>query len=105
MQGQTPFGGLTSDSHRLAIVRFLIYRIAQFSEKTDNDQFDNWLFFYIFRIIKFYILIIFFKWKFRVAASERKSVGSPLIWRWRNQFCDLILIQRIELKSYFEILF
>ena len=41
----------------------------------------------------------------RVAASERNSVGIPLIWRRRNQFCDLVPIRRIESKSYFEIPF
>ena len=58
MQNQTPFGGLTSGSHRLAIVRLSVYRVAQFPEETGNDQFDNWLFFYIFRIIQSYILIV-----------------------------------------------
>ena len=39
----------------------------------------------------------------RVAASERKSIGSPSVsHRWK-QFCDLILIRRIELDLYFEI--
>ena len=41
----------------------------------------------------------------RVAASERNSVGTPLVWRRRNQFCDLVPIRRIGSKSYFEIPF
>ena len=41
----------------------------------------------------------------RVAASEPNSVGIPLIWRRRNQFCDLVLIRRIRSESYFEIPF
>ena len=41
----------------------------------------------------------------RVAASERNSVGTPSVWRRRNQFCDLVPIRRIELESYFEIPF
>ena len=40
-----------------------------------------------------------------MAASERNSVGTPLVWRRRNQFCDLVPIRRIELKSYLKIPF
>ena len=54
MQNQIPFGDLTSDTHRLAIAPFSVYRVAQFSEKTGNDQFDNWLSFYTFRITQPY---------------------------------------------------
>ena len=59
MQNQTPFGGLTSNSHRLTIVRPLVYRVAQFPEKTGNDQFGNWLSFYTFRITQPYTLFLF----------------------------------------------
>ena len=70
MQNQIPFEDLTSNSHHLTIVRLLIYRVAQFSEKTNNDQFGNWLSFYTFRITQPYIL-----WKQMPDVSNNDEIG------------------------------